>query len=182
MNQAITTANTPFAVSLDGSATDFNITVNATAPGTNVEVSPLNGTLFVGDSNYPFALSEGLPILSGSPTTTATKLTGYGPEGLKGNWSNGGAPAYLGVEFQISGETHFGWAEISASVGELGGASAELISYAYNDVAYDGTNLYESSIAAGDLTTATPEPSSRALYAIGAAGILALRRRRRAAA
>ena len=83
------------------------------------------------------------------------------------------------MNFQIGGTTHLGWAQISTSVTN-NSASAVLIDYAYNDVAYDGTNVAESSILAGETITATaPEPSSLALYAVGAAGILALRRRRK---
>jgi hypothetical protein len=88
------------------------------------------------------------------------------------------------VVFQISGATHVGWAQIATSVTNTM-ATAELIDYAYNTVAYDGTNAVASSIAAGDTgagTTGAPEPSSLALYALGAAGIAALRRRRKSAA
>jgi hypothetical protein len=180
VNQQITSGNSPFALSLDGSAIDFTIS----ASGTEVQVYPQNGATFLApsDGSNPYALAAGAEIYANAVTTTTGKLSAYVtyPEHLYvGNWSHTGSPAYLGVVFQISGATHVGWAQIATSVTTTM-ASAELIDYAYNSVAYDGTNAVASSIAAGD--TGAPEPSSLALYALGAAGIAALRRRRKSAA
>jgi len=79
-----------------------------------------------------------------------------------------GSSRFLGVRFDIAGQGHLGWAEISL---QKDTPSATVLGYAYETV--EG-----QSIIAG---ATTPEPSSIALFAAGAAGILALRRRRRAA-
>jgi hypothetical protein len=186
VNQQITSGNSPFAVSFDGSATDFTIS----AAMTEAQVYPQNGSTFLapGDGSDPYALALGAEIYANATGNTSTgKLSAYisNPDPIYvGSWSHTGSPAYLGVVFQISGATHVGWAQIATSVTNTM-ATAELIDYAYNTVAYDGTNAVASSIAAGDTgagTTGAPEPSSLALYALGAAGIAALRRRRKSAA
>lgn len=78
------------------------------------------------------------------------------------------SPYYVGVEFTRSAQTYYGWIELENYVTPTY-AEVELLGYAYNTTPGD-------SIPAG-LTT--PEPATLPLYALGAAGILALRRRRR---
>jgi len=68
---------------------------------------------------------------------------------------------YLGVEFQIDGETHYGWVQIDVNATAT---QATINAYGYQDVA--GTPAL------------TPEPGSLALLALGAAGIAARRRRK----
>jgi len=66
------------------------------------------------------------------------------------------------VLFQRCGNTCEGWAEISVDVTDPSG-SATLIQTAYNT------------------TPLVPEPSSLALFALGAVGIAAVKKRRKAA-
>jgi hypothetical protein len=75
---------------------------------------------------------------------------------------------YLGLQFEISGETHYGWAEISSNA-----TSLSLKSFGYNTTADEAAtpNLAVNQI---------PEPSSLALLALGATGLM--RRRRQKAA
>jgi hypothetical protein len=195
VNQPVTTSNSPYTFSFDGSQADFTLSLENNdffyeyIYGNGVYVTPQNAAAFVGSGGYPSALSVGASIYPGSSTFTNEngELSGflkYGPEeGFKGNWSPSGSPAYLGVQFYISGDPdpHSGWVQISTTVTN-GTESAEIIDYAYNTVGYDGSNSQASSISAGEESLATPEPSSLALYAVGAAGILALRRRRKLAA
>jgi len=49
----------------------------------------------------------------------------------KGNWAN--VRRYLGLEFQIKGKTHFGWARLSVSVQKLN-ITAKLTGYAYETI------------------------------------------------
>jgi hypothetical protein len=75
---------------------------------------------------------------------------------------------FVGFEFQISGTTHYGWANVTLS-------SQTLV---VNDWAYD--NIAGQSIQAGQ--TIVPEPAESALglglLALGAVGVSAYKRRR----
>jgi len=173
VNAAIDTSNS-YNANLDGFQTDF--TLEAETGGLTfsmIYADALNGTQFVDTAgSYPAALNQGAYIYSGSPTTTNGMLSVYLDGSYKGNWSNTGSPAYLGVVFQHSGGTYYGWAQIETFV-TSGGASGELVDFAYNSVAGQGIDAGQTSSS-----SAAPEPSTLALYALGAAGILALRRRK----
>jgi hypothetical protein len=154
--------------------TDLSIFATTTAPppGPNSLASHwigLNstGALFSNNLN---------PLLFGDPITLANTNSGPGTL-MKANfpgptytfpWGGvaNGSSHYLGIEFLISGQQHLGWAEISMVKSE---PSFTIEGYAYE------TNA-QTSIRAGD--TGTPEPSSLILFAAGAAGIVAFRRKR----
>lgn len=90
-------------------------------------------------------------------------------------WGPGGTTGYLGLEFQIGGQTHYGWAALTVSFeGEKGvGPYYELLTgYAYDTVA-------GQSIDAGQ-TSSTPEPGSLGLLALGSLGLGFWRRRKAA--
>jgi len=116
------------------------------------------------------------PLTAGTPITLAdvtsnpllalvTKLNTT-PLGL---WHGVSDPAYLAVKFTVSSELYLGWAELQINEST---PSATLLGYAYNDEP-------SAPIVVGD-TGAAPEPGSLSLFALGAAGVLALRRRRAA--
>jgi hypothetical protein len=84
-----------------------------------------------------------------------------------GDWHPGDR-GFLGLQLVVGTDTFFGWADVTLNNLDGSGAGAfTLHGYAYDNTA--GT-----SIQAG----AVPEPSSIALLAAGAAGVLALKRRR----
>jgi hypothetical protein len=91
-------------------------------------------------------------------------VTSFG--GVYGRW-NASENAFAGVRFQIGGADHFAW--IRLHVGDTDGIPSSLtaIDWAYESEAGQG-------IKAGEI----PEPSTLALLATGAAGLLAWRRRR----
>jgi hypothetical protein len=100
-------------------------------------------------------------------------------------WSNTGAFArndagFVGVRFDRSGETHYGWIHFSFQDSNNDGW---LDSITATDWAWE--NVADTSIAAGETSGGSvPEPGSMSLsvLALGSAGVLALRRRRQTSA
>ena len=87
----------------------------------------------------------------------------------QGDWSPGDR-GFLGLRLTVGADTFFGWADVSLNTLTSPGTVFTLHGYAYEDVA-------GMSIAAG--AGAIPEPSTIALLVAGAAGILALKRRKK---
>ncbi len=115
-------------------------------------------------------------------------------EALKmwGPWPTDGSFAYLGVTFDINGASDYGWVEISAStptapyaplpsVSVLKSQSTTPILPATITIDQWAYQNNGTGIVVGDLGgNSVPEPSSLALFALGAAGIAAVRARRKA--
>jgi hypothetical protein len=157
-----------------------NATFNARwiGPSSNTEgeASPLSFGADIGvglDPSLSFYGGSGiLQKTDGDPTTTAQK----------GPWPVDGSSAYLGIEFNAGGGLQYGWIQLSACTPDdavsgnpcnVDPGIVTVSSYAYQTT--PGVD-----IAAGD-TGAVPEPSSIALFALGAAGLVAYRRRKLAA-
>ena len=79
-----------------------------------------------------------------------------------GNFS--GRDAYVGLSFQSSGATHYGWMELNNNVGI---AAGQVMGWAYETRA-------NTPIISG----VVPEPSSFALFGIGGLALLWMQRRR----
>jgi hypothetical protein len=185
-------------VSFDNSATiDFTIYASSGLtefgglPYAGVFVSGPSTTQFAGSpAAAPFTYNRAYP-LSGmtvsssfvaSPAKLAKVTKTPTPEGYyySGYWDNN-TIAYLGVTFQRSGNTYDGWAEISvdvtapaspptdfsAAIATGPTASAYLYAIAYNNVPVTPAGI--------------PEPASLSLFALGAIGIAALKKRRKSA-
>jgi hypothetical protein len=175
LNQSITDGNS-YQVLLPGS-TSFTIAAQNSGD-VNENLVSGSGVTFVDDlSGLPVAMNFGDLITAANATGAGGQLNGvdttnFPSKAYSGNWPNGGGSAYLGLEFISSGQTYTGWAQIIASTGlSPGSESATLVDYAYNTTPGD-------SIIAG--AGEAPEPSSLVLFALGAAGIVALQRRRAA--
>lgn len=82
-----------------------------------------------------------------------------------GNWAGGGT-GFVGFSFKVGANTHYGWARLNINAGTLDGTVV--------DFAYD--NTANAPIRTG----AIPEPTSIALLALGAVGVIEIRRRSRA--
>jgi len=140
-----------------------------------VTVSGANAA-FVASGGYPEALSSGALITTANAVGPGGILTGQASYkscseclgwDYYGHWNG---TSFLGFSFDDGGDFYTGWAQIAASSDAFYGTSGTLVEYAYNSTPGDPINAGE-----------VPEPSSLLLFALGAAGIAALRKRRKAA-
>ena len=122
-------------------------------------VSNLTAGAMVGDG-----LTFGASASGANPSFGPYAFLSSDPGGLP----LGDTRGFFGVQFEIAGETHYGWVEVSGL-----NAGPTLHSFGYNDTAG------AASIVGGG--TAVPEPSSVMLLAAGAAGLAAWRRRHKTA-
>ncbi|HXJ95586.1 MAG TPA: PEP-CTERM sorting domain-containing protein [Terriglobia bacterium] len=168
---------------LDGGQSVFFRTLNVNGLG-----NPGNQVMLQGSSAA--ALERGALIGPGanfgSPRAMAGEVyviaysTGTG-QGRKsaypfGPWANNGE-RFLGLMFDVSGQEHFGWAELTVTTGVTPGfpgspfVTATLTGYAYDTVA-------GQSLTAGQGQTS--EPGTLGLLALGSLGLGLWRRRKRA--
>jgi hypothetical protein len=129
-----------------------------TAPKPGTYASLLHGGELIDGSRTDYVSGSNV-ILSG-----AVGIPGVGGESYGEFYGQSG---YAGLKFNLSGESgfHYGYALLQDPPGDL-----TVISI-----------TYETQQNLGVVTPALPEPGSLALLAAGAAGVLALRRRKQAA-
>lgn len=149
---------------LDGGGNDFSFSVGSAGLNSNIWAN-VGGSNRFNTSLTPLAAGAPITLANTTSSSTALMKSSSGPPSYSGPWANTSS-GYLGLKFTTSGQTYLGWADISI---DRATPSLTLHSYAYNDTP-------NTSIAAGQV----PEPSSLALFAAGAVGILALRKRRKA--
>jgi len=104
------------------------------------------GNMAVGDNGGPAALAAGVGVGSNQNFSAATPMAGSRnghDEGFGdcapgvsywGYWY-GVTNGYLGLEFQIDGQTHYGWAELSFGGGYPPALTTTLTGFAYETVA-----------------------------------------------
>jgi hypothetical protein len=178
---------------------DFSFTANgSTSSGEDTVTALSPGAEWVGLTSNPFFTAAAVPLAPGtdigagmSPTYSFYSGTGilqkvFGDPTLnaqKGPWPTDFSSAYLGIAFEdASSMLHYGWIQVSACVPDNAGASNPCNDPAATLTVFD--YAYQSApnvdILAGQ-TSDTPEPSSFALFALGAAGLAIYRRRKQAA-
>ncbi|SDI37941.1 T9SS type A sorting domain-containing protein [Winogradskyella thalassocola] len=130
-----------YGLDLDNDGTvDFNILAGATySSGNFVQISnaSISSNSILGSQPsfvYPFALDNGAAISSAQTSFYSVGTLNYGScyGGVGGsNWC-GVTDKYLGLRFQIAGNTHYGWAKLDVSAS---GDSFTVKEYAYNATA-----------------------------------------------
>jgi hypothetical protein len=161
-----------------GSPFAGDITISALGPGYNeISASATGGAEILSDSPGGNVAALGVSTLidpSSANWGTGGKLVSYDatvPFLSGGDWSSTGGDSFLGFEYEdMGGGLHTGWAEIGTTANG-NTASFDILSYAYDTVAGEAISTPASL---------TPEPSALPLLALGAVGLIALRRRRAA--
>jgi hypothetical protein len=174
------------SISLDGSANDFSFdasfaSLTDTVTPLMVGANPLNAYVSATSlSNDPEALSVGATIGPSQNYSTGTgTLQLTGPLLQKGPWPKyPNSLAYLGVEFYIGTDLYYGWIGLTACTDDEPNSCDPSSSIVIQDWAYQSTPGMAITAGQGEV----PEPSTLALFALGAVGLAALRARRKRAA
>ena len=106
-------------------------------------------------------------------------LNGATPEqtDTKGEFVNTGGLKYVGLRFDLTDGTHFGWAEANGVDGTV-----TLTAYGFECLPNTAIGAgVGSTTAICGVPTVVPEPGTLALLIAGAVGVLSMRRRQRAA-
>jgi hypothetical protein len=187
-----------YALDLSGDGTtDFFISAisresNDTSGRTSrIIARPAQGNGVVGYGGNAAALQTGQPVGIGRKfkgSMMASLHTFIGSEfTFRGQWVNAKG-RYLGLEFQIDGQTHYGWARLSV-VGHVKGKTmtAVLTGYAYETIANASINAGQTSggAEASLAPTGVPAfqtdapPATLGALALGAPALSIWRRRQR---
>lgn len=180
----VTTPAIPISISGSGSyALDLNgdsiteVTMSFYDSLDLMRIASSNGTRWVQDpagmSNFPAQLGDERFIDSNDTFVTAPGWN-FGPRLTEGaGWidpvtgEGGGGIGFIGFEFTIGTDTHYGWAQFDFPGGEAG---YSILAYAYETT--PNTGLYTSA-------PVVPEPAATAAFAgLGIAGFVLLRRRK----
>lgn len=147
---------------------DVNASYTAGPPAlAEVTVLPGTGVEWVGSGQYPDALPFGA-LVDGADTFSSDPV-GFlveEPDAL-GNFSATDDSAYLGAEFLIDGSTYYGYIHLATAATTTGPSA----SFTVEDWAYESDAGVGIAAGAGE----SPEPSTLALLALGAAVLAAFR-------
>lgn len=132
-----------FAIDFNNDGIDDVVISAQNLPPTAVQViaEPMNGVLATSNGGYFYAsnLAYGTEINAGAGTFRSFGDACYGP-GYAGSQFCGEGEGYVGVQFDISGDTHYGWIRI-----DVGDSSNFIVL----DYAYEATP--GATIEAGDM-------------------------------
>ncbi len=117
-------------------------------------------------------------VWRGGTQNMAVMLGSFGTSGVGGSWVNVNN-RYVGVKFEIKGQTHFGWVRLNVKVQVPQIITATLTGYAYETIANepitagqtkgrDNTNVKEPTAS---LAAPSREPLTLGVLALGARGL-----------
>jgi hypothetical protein len=115
----------------------------------------------------------------------ASMLGGFGTSGVGGSWINV-KNRYVGVKFNVKGQTHFGWARLSVQIQLPQTITATLTGYAYETIPNKALNAGQTKgpddatieEPNAPLTMPSPRPATLGTLALGAPGLSIWRRER----
>jgi len=114
-----------------------------------------NGSATATNTAYPSVLASGAAIAPGDShfNEQTAQVLGAGINGLPyfGQWDN--QAGYVGIRFDIGGETHYGWVELAVSAGSQ---SVTVKSYAYETIPDMAINAGDPGISTGLAQLAMP--------------------------
>jgi hypothetical protein len=128
-------------------------------------LTPDNGVLgYIDGSSYPLRpLNRGYRIGAGDPffqrPGLAANVATTGGTVISGPWPNVGTK-FVGLKFQISGETHYGWVAVNVKAkvgGHAGHIQATVLGYAYETDA--NKPIYAGNIGGAEDASAPDAPS-----------------------
>lgn len=155
-------------LNLDGDAyTDIllkNYVFGANYQGATVNFYPGKVVGFNTGINYATALSFGDTIDAGATAGGPFAVSLAYPNNPNSEFDNA-TGAYIGLEFPINATSHFGWVRVTI---DNAAGTFVINDWAYNDT--PGEGLFAGQV---------PEPGTLGLLAAGAAGLAAVRRRRK---
>jgi hypothetical protein len=157
----VVVSGSSLSTSKSGAEQDTGVATDPTTA--NVTALSLGDTID-GSLNYNYAAFPEL----GFPITASSNLfTNDGTDPTTGNFTIAAGQKYIGVQLNLADGIHYGWVSFQTTDQDVGNLAGIIDGYGYE------TDV-NTAISAG----ATPEPSSLALLAIGAAGIASYRGRR----
>src|SRR5580692_4641063 len=118
-------------------------------------------------------------VWRGATQNMAVMLGSFGTSGVGGSWVNV-KNRYLGVKFEIKGQTHFGWVRLNVQVQVPQIITATLTGYAYETIANKAITAGQTKDTDNpnaSLMEPAPEPATLATLALGAPGLSIWRRR-----
>ncbi len=175
----LSNSNTLIDINTDGQNDfwfDHQLTAASSATfGRILSIGSANAS-WLGNNRSVASLSNGELVA----TATGAQWTVGGNRGHQylfglesGSWMFGeftsGNTGYIGVRFNPGAGNLYGWIHVSS-------IAADYSSYQIDGWAYDDSG---ASIKAGQMPSVVPEPSSTALFAAGAAGMVAFRKRKK---
>ncbi|MCI0460397.1 MAG: PEP-CTERM sorting domain-containing protein [Gemmataceae bacterium] len=122
------------------------------------------------DADDPAALPAGFQVGPAATFGNENDAELGGTTNSFGNFKGANSRAFLGVKFDIGGNTFFGWVDLEVNPS---GWTGTVHGYAYDDM---GQPILTGDTGAPQVI---PEPHSLVLLALGAAGLAAMRARRR---